>query len=160
MHHTYGKRKAEEEYKRMAKRKQSCACPVLVHAVNEEELHAALSLIRRIHIIEGKRLQATLLENSEKSDSDVFDDKIRVEIDDQPQDNAMQCESASSENTHGDTNCIPLLDVKEAAFVTSASPKKQLIKFKQKPCNSQLWYKECQWRVTASYFGEVCKMQE
>ena len=26
--------------------------------------------------------------------------------------------------------------------------------------HSEAWFKECQWRITASYFGRVCKMRK
>jgi len=168
VHHTYGKRKAEDEHEKMAKRKQYRACPVSLQAVKEEEIRALCTSLdsNQENSPFSKLLRENdckpLIENLDESDSDISDDRLRVEIDDRPQDSTMQRENENSDN-RCDTNCIPLQNATEAVFahinITQEAADKIQIETKQQS-QSQLWYKERQWRVTASYFGEVCKMRK
>lgn len=107
VHHTYGKRKAEEEQERVAKRKQYRACPASSQAVKEEEICALCTNLdsNQKNSSFSKLLREndckSLVENSDESDTYVakYGDRVRAEIDDCPQDGAIQCENASSDNT-------------------------------------------------------------
>ena len=166
VHHTYGKRKVEEECKRMAKRKQYHACPLSLQAVKEEEIRALCTSLESSQ--KNSPFSKLLRGNDckpldENFDDSVNDDRTSAETDDHLQNDAIQLESASTDNKHCETNCIPVLDAEEAVFAHISISQEEADKIRTETTQqseSQLWYKERQWRVTASYFGEVCKMHK
>jgi len=86
VHHTYGKRKAEDERENMARQKQYRACPVSLQTVKEEEIRAlCTSLDSNLEISPFSKLLREndckpLIENSDESYSDISDDRPRVKL--------------------------------------------------------------------------------
>ena len=166
VHHTYGKRKIEEECKRMATRKQYHACPLSLQAVKEEEIRALCTSLESSQ--KNSPFSKLLRENDckpldENFDDSDNDDRTSAETDDHLQNDAIQLESESTDNTHCETNCIPVLDAEEAVFAHISISQEEADKIRTETTQqseTQLWYKERQWRVTDSYFGEVCKMRK
>ena len=168
VHHTFGKRKAEEEESRMAKRKKYRACPISLQRVTEDEIRTLCTGLESNH---NSSTFARLLRGNDcnpiMEDSEVGSCSGAMTVQDlESQGTETQQErSDDADYINIDTDHeIDVIDMEEAVFshisiIQETVEKIQIDTMQQS--QSLAWYKECQWRITAPYFGQIlCKMRK
>ena len=193
VHHTYGKRKAEDECNRIRKHKQYHACPTSLQAVTEEQIRVLCTnleshqknspfskLLRRNDckpLTESTTVTVSEITNAisdpeqctnkahedntllNSNDTILIDENIsQSKCDMQSNTGAISSGEAHNNACNGSNNVTTLEEaVIECIRVTQEQAKKIEIETMEQS-HSEAWFKECQWRITASYFGTVCKM--
>ena len=180
VHHTYGKRKAEEECARTSKRKEYRACPTSLQAVSEDQIRALCTSLESHtanppfpKVLRGNECRPWPLADIEACSSSSLslpgDDPNSCSI--QLNSDATISETPNSSTAQNDSvSCIDKeittvthsTNAKEAvfAYVRVSQEEAEKIQLETKEQSQSLvWYKERQCRITASYFGRVCKMR-
>ena len=148
--HTYGKRKAEEECTRSSKRKEYRACPASLQAVSEDQIRALCTSLESHTdnppfpiVLRGNECRPLVerevcLPSSSTCDPTEQDSCIIEEM-------ATETHSTNPEEA-------------VFAYVRVSQEEAEKIQLETKEqSKSSAWFKARQCRITASYFGRVCK---
>ena len=189
VHHTYGKRKAEEECNRMSKHKQYRACPTSLQAVTEEQIRVLCTSLEShqksspfLKLLRGtdccKPLtgsttitvseipnaisdaeQCTSIANDintqlSRNDTILINDKIsQSKCDTQINSDTITSDEAHNNACNG-VNSITIPEEAVIAHITVTQEQAEKIEIEtMEQSHSKAWFKEHQWRITASYFG-------
>lgn len=166
VHHVYGKRKAEEECTRSKKRKEYRACPTSLQAVSEDQIRALCTGLQSHtdnppfpKVLRGNDCRPAIEREGDTGDSkgnDVEGDStVNGSI---AQSNVEQDMLRCADNLESQSASI-----EEAVFayvsVNQLEAERIQVETKEQS-KSSAWFKERQSRITASYFGRVCKMRQ